>query len=159
MRSLLRKTGAIGPNDRPKTVPLTHYLLFKYDQKNQKLFEELVTRPQGNKEAIEKAEAMLAAVQAAFDEAARAAAAAKEALREAEAKEAAAKQREAEAKAAEQAALAAENEAKAREVPKEKQEELEEIHFNFELVRLTLVLLKLPQRIVRFITLNFVFFQ
>ena len=147
MRSLLRKTGAIGQNDRPKTVPLTHYLLFKYDQQNKKLFEELVGRPQGNKEAIEKAEAMLAAVQAAFDEAARTAAAAKEALREAEAKEAAAKQREAEAKAAEQAALAAENEAKSREVLKEKKEEFVNVglidSFSFRLLH---VLPRLPRR-------------
>lgn len=27
MRDNLRSTGAIGPNDRPKTVPLTHWLV------------------------------------------------------------------------------------------------------------------------------------
>lgn len=31
MREKLRKTGAVGPTERPKNVPLTHYLLFKYD--------------------------------------------------------------------------------------------------------------------------------
>lgn len=30
MRERLRKTGALGPTERPKVVPLTHYLLFKY---------------------------------------------------------------------------------------------------------------------------------
>jgi hypothetical protein len=38
MRAQLRKTGAIGQNERPKTVPLSHYLLFKYDAQNAKLF-------------------------------------------------------------------------------------------------------------------------
>lgn len=31
MREKLRKTGALAPTERPKVVPLTHYLLFKYD--------------------------------------------------------------------------------------------------------------------------------
>ena len=31
MRERLRKTGALGPTERPKLVPLTHYLLFKYE--------------------------------------------------------------------------------------------------------------------------------
>jgi len=31
LRENLRKTGAIAQNDRPKIVPLTHYLLFRYN--------------------------------------------------------------------------------------------------------------------------------
>ena len=30
MRAALRSTGAIGEKERPKAVPLTHWLLFKY---------------------------------------------------------------------------------------------------------------------------------
>ena len=63
MRARLRNTGAIGQNERPKTVPLSHYLLFKYDAKNPKLFHELVTRAQGdNQKQIEEAQAKLDAV-------------------------------------------------------------------------------------------------
>ena len=84
MRARLRNTGAIGANERPKTVPLSHYLLFKYDSKNAKLFYELVTRAQGsNQKQIEKAQAKLDAVSAAFDEASRTADAAAASLKEA----------------------------------------------------------------------------
>ena len=31
LRERLRKTGALSATDRPKVVPLTHYILFKYD--------------------------------------------------------------------------------------------------------------------------------
>ena len=31
MRAKLRETGAIGENERPTIVPLTHYLLFRYN--------------------------------------------------------------------------------------------------------------------------------
>ena len=72
MRARLRNTGAIGANERPKTVPLSHYLLFKYDSKNAKLFHELVTRAQGdNQKQIEEAQAKLDAVCRAFEEASR----------------------------------------------------------------------------------------
>merc|ERR1711982_234347 len=63
MRAKLRSTGAIGEAERPKTVPLTHYLLFKYNADWNKLVDE--TRQGDN---AEKAEAMLAEVTAAFKE-------------------------------------------------------------------------------------------
>jgi len=114
MRARLRNTGAIGANERPKNVPLSHYLLFKYDSKNPKLFHELVTRSQGdNQKQIEEAQAKLDAVSAAFDEASRAAAAAAASLKEARSKEDAAKAAEADAKAREVAATRAEAEAHA----------------------------------------------
>eukprot|EP00009_Paramoeba_aestuarina_P008784 CAMPEP_0201520554 /NCGR_PEP_ID=MMETSP0161_2-20130828/11830_1 /ASSEMBLY_ACC=CAM_ASM_000251 /TAXON_ID=180227 /ORGANISM="Neoparamoeba aestuarina, Strain SoJaBio B1-5/56/2" /LENGTH=438 /DNA_ID=CAMNT_0047918963 /DNA_START=7 /DNA_END=1320 /DNA_ORIENTATION=+ len=116
MRSRLRKTGAIGQNERPKTVPLSHYLLFKYDDKNSNLFHELVTRAQGdNQKQIEEAQAKLDAVSAAFEAAASAAAAATAALKEAQAKESAAKDAEAAAKSREADARASEAAAKDKE--------------------------------------------
>ena len=116
MRSRLRKTGAIGQNERPKAVPLSHYLLFKYDAHSDKLFHDLVTRAQGdNQKQIEEAQAKLDAVSAAFEEASRAAAAAAAALKEAQSREAAAVSAENDAKAKEADAKAKEADAKARE--------------------------------------------
>ena len=116
MRNLLRKSGAIGQSERPKTVPLTHYFLFKYDAQSSKLFHDLVTRSQGdNREAIEEAQRKLDAVQSAFDEASRTAAAAAASLKEAQAREADAKKSEDAAKAREADAVARENDAKAAE--------------------------------------------
>eukprot|EP00005_Dracoamoeba_jomungandri_P011093 CAMPEP_0174265932 /NCGR_PEP_ID=MMETSP0439-20130205/28475_1 /TAXON_ID=0 /ORGANISM="Stereomyxa ramosa, Strain Chinc5" /LENGTH=365 /DNA_ID=CAMNT_0015352631 /DNA_START=23 /DNA_END=1120 /DNA_ORIENTATION=+ len=63
LREGLRKTGAIGAQERPKTVPLTHYLLFKYGVD----WHELITKPQGgDPEEIAKAEAMLREVMQAL---------------------------------------------------------------------------------------------
>ena len=42
MRSALRKSGALGQNERPKEVPLTHFLLFKYGVS----WNKLVNAPQ-----------------------------------------------------------------------------------------------------------------
>ena len=93
MRSRLRKTGAIGQSERPKAVPLSHYLLFKYDSHSNKLFHDLVNRAQGdNQKQIQEAQAKLDAVSVAFEEASRTAAAASAALKEAQSREAAAKQ-------------------------------------------------------------------
>mmetsp|Transcript_9202 Transcript_9202/g.12414 ORF Transcript_9202/g.12414 Transcript_9202/m.12414 type:complete len:325 (+) Transcript_9202:56-1030(+) len=65
MRNRLRKTGAIGQNERPKTVPMIHYLLFTYEND----WKVLVNSAQGdNSEEIEEAQRMLDAVQAAYDE-------------------------------------------------------------------------------------------
>ena len=119
MRAQLRKTGALGENERPKTVPLTHYLLFKYEVD----WHRLVNAPQGDNSAqIAEAQDKLQAVQDAFDASTQADAEASAALKEAVAREAAAKEseaqalkREAEAKATEADAVARENEAKARE--------------------------------------------
>ena len=117
MRNLLRKTGAIGQSERPKSVPLSHYFLFKYDAHSNKLFHDLVTRSQGdNQKQIEEAQAKLDAVQTAFDEASRTATAAAASLKAAQEKEAVAKSREADAKSAETSAHASAEAAKTREV-------------------------------------------
>jgi len=97
LRAKLRSTGAIGESERPKKVPLTHYLLFKFNAD----WHALVNASQGdNSKEIAKAQEMLQEVSAAFKESQRAAAAAAQALREAEASEAKAKQRESESNAA-----------------------------------------------------------
>lgn len=55
MRSSLRSTGAIAQSARPKAVPLTHILLFKFGVD----FHELVNRTQGdNKEEMEEAQVL-----------------------------------------------------------------------------------------------------
>ena len=64
MRSALRKTGALGQNERPKEVPLTHFLLDKYEAD----WHKLVNAPQGDNSAqIAEAQDKLQAVQDAFD--------------------------------------------------------------------------------------------
>merc|ERR1712137_795476 len=115
MRAKLRSTGAIGESERPKTVPLTHYLLYKYNVDWHTLVDE--TRQGDNKEELEKAEQMLQEVQRAFRESEEKASVARQKFNEAQAAEnaakkdaAQAKEREAEAKSAQQeleAALAA----------------------------------------------------
>merc|ERR1712063_36100 len=109
MRAKLRSTGAIGESERPKLVPLTHYLLYKYNANWHTLVDE--TRQGDNKEELEKAEQMLKEVQAAFQESERAAAAARKALVEAQSKEADAVQRENEAVQRENEAVQREKEA------------------------------------------------
>jgi len=119
MRSALRKSGALGQNERPKEVPLTHFLLFKFGVS----WNKLVNAPQGDNSAqIAEAQDKLQAVQDAFDASTKADAEATAALneavsRESDAKvsEAAAVARENEAKSTEAAAVARENEAKAAE--------------------------------------------
>merc|ERR1712137_1041462 len=113
MRAKLRSTGAIGESERPKLVPLMHYLLYKYNADWHTLVDE--TRQGDNKEELEKAEQMLKEVQQAFQESERAASAARKALLEAQSKEADAKAREAEAVERENAAKASEQQAKQRE--------------------------------------------
>merc|ERR1712137_862974 len=127
MRSKLRSTGAIGESERPKLVPLTHYLLYKYNADWHTLCDE--TRQGDNKEEMEKAEQMLAEVQAAFKESERAAGVAKQKLQEAQKAEADAKareneavQRENEAKTREAEAVQRENEAKASEAKAKERE-------------------------------------
>jgi len=138
MRDKLRSTGAIGANERPKLVPLTHYLLYKYSADWKTLVDE--TRQGGNREELEKAEQLLAEVQAAFRESEAKASTARQALAEAQSAENAAVRREneakaseAEAKAREADAVARENEAREAEAPfKAAQEEvasaLAEVH-------------------------------
>jgi len=122
MRDRLRSTGAIGQNDRPKLVPIIHYLLFKYGVD----FHTLVNAPQGNKEEIDKAQRLLDEVQAAFREATAREAEAKRSEEQAKARERDAKASEAEAKAREADAKAREADARAREDElRAAQEELE----------------------------------
>merc|ERR1712063_11988 len=105
MRDKLRSTGAIGQSERPKLVPLTHYLLFRYEGD----WHHLVNAPQGdNKEEIERAQQMLKEVQEAYRLAEQRDREATAALKEAQAAEKEAKAREADAKAREAEALEAE---------------------------------------------------
>merc|ERR1711976_973868 len=106
MRAKLRSTGAIGESERPKLVPLTHYLLYKYDAAWHVLVDE--GRQGDNKEEMEKAEKLLSEVMAAFKESEARASDARNALNAAISAENQAKEREAQA-------VASENQAKARE--------------------------------------------
>merc|ERR1712137_330320 len=124
MRDKLRSTGAIGQSDRPKLVPLTHYLLYKYNADWKKLVDE--TRQGDNKEEMERAEQMLQEVLAAFKESEEKEAAAVSRENEAKASESAAKAKEADAKATEAEAVSKENAAREAEAPfKAAQEEVE----------------------------------
>merc|ERR1712232_1324286 len=120
MRAKLRSTGAIGESERPKTVPLTHYLLYKYNAAWHVLVDQ--TRQGDNKEEMEKAESLLAEVTAAFKESEARAADARNALNAAISAENQAKEREAEAVEAENQAVEAENQAKSREADAIQQE-------------------------------------
>merc|ERR1712137_819080 len=115
LRDKLRGTGALEQNERPKIVPITHYLLFKYNAD----WHKLVNASQGdNSKEIAEAQRLLESVQALFKQAAAA-------LREAESRAAAAAASEAKAKAAEADALEKEAEARKQEAPfKAAQEEL-----------------------------------
>merc|ERR1712137_1430686 len=126
LREKLRSTGALEASERPKIVPITHYLLFKYNVD----WHVLVNASQGdNSEEIKKAQAMLEEVQAAFresDEKHRQAAAslraAEQAAKEAADREADAKSTQAAAQASADAAKAKENDAKEKEAEAVKQE-------------------------------------
>jgi chromosome segregation ATPase len=109
MRDKLRATGAI--TSSVKAVPLIHILVFKYKVD----WKYLVTAPQGNKEELAKAQAMLDEVSAAFQASEAKAAEAAAALKEAQARESEAKKTEATAKAKEAEAKQREAEAKQRE--------------------------------------------
>jgi len=70
LRDKLRRAGAIGETERPKTVPLTHYLTFKYDTD----WHILVNASQGdNSEELARAQKMLDEVNKALAEAEKAA--------------------------------------------------------------------------------------
>merc|ERR1712137_967562 len=109
LRDKLRGTGALEQNERPKIVPITHYLLFKYNAD----WHKLVNASQGdNSKEIAEAQRLLESVQALFKQA------------DARYKEAAAAS-EAKAKAAEADALEKEAEARKQDAPfKAAQEEL-----------------------------------
>jgi len=66
LRDKLRKTGALEPSERPKVVPLIHFLLFKYDLD----WHKVVNCSQGDNSAeIAEAQRLLDSVVAAFGEA------------------------------------------------------------------------------------------
>lgn len=122
LREALRSSGAIGQNERPKLVPLVHFLVVRF----QVDWHELVNSIQGNREEIEKAEANLREVMAALNEAEARAGEARRALAEAQNRENQAKAAAEEARAREAEASAREQEAREREAPfKAAQEELE----------------------------------
>jgi len=123
LRSKLRSTGALSESERPKVVPLTHYLLFKYNAD----WHALVNASQGdNAPEIARAQQMLDEVQAAFREADSKHKEASQKFREAEKRAKEAADREADARSTEENAKAKEAEAVAQEAPfKAAQEELE----------------------------------
>eukprot|EP00011_Vannellida_sp_DIVA3-517-6-12_P009319 CAMPEP_0114631298 /NCGR_PEP_ID=MMETSP0168-20121206/14337_1 /TAXON_ID=95228 ORGANISM="Vannella sp., Strain DIVA3 517/6/12" /NCGR_SAMPLE_ID=MMETSP0168 /ASSEMBLY_ACC=CAM_ASM_000044 /LENGTH=378 /DNA_ID=CAMNT_0001842853 /DNA_START=24 /DNA_END=1160 /DNA_ORIENTATION=+ len=123
MRTKLRETGAIAEKQRPKKVPLTHYLLFRFNVD----WHVLVNASQGdNSKEVAEAQNKLEQVQAAFQESQARATESAAALRASAAAEREAAAREAEAKACEAEALAREEDARREEAPfKAAQEELE----------------------------------
>jgi chromosome segregation ATPase len=64
LRDTLRKTGAIAQSERPKLVPLTHYILFRFKVD----WRALVNTKGDNSAEIAEAQRLLAEVSAAFDE-------------------------------------------------------------------------------------------
>jgi len=64
LREKLRQTGAIAANDRPKVVPLVHYLLFRYNVD----WHQLVNCAGDKSEDMNKAQKLLDEVSAAFTE-------------------------------------------------------------------------------------------
>merc|ERR1711982_317302 len=122
MRAKLRSTGAIGEAERPKTVPLTHFLLYKYAVDWHTLTDE--TRQGSNKEEMAKAEKMLEAV-ASENAAKQREAEAKQ--QEANAKSAAEQAKVAEAKAKEDAEAAKAREEEAKAAQKELEAALAEL--------------------------------
>jgi len=111
MREKLRSSGALGPAERPKLVPLTHYLIIKYNVD----WKVLVNAQQGNKEEIDRASALLEEVNESFRQAAARADEAAEALRASKAAEAEAVAREEEANSTAAQAQEAEAQAKSTE--------------------------------------------
>jgi len=67
LRAKLRETGAIGQNERPKIVPLAHYLLFRYNADWKRVCNSIMG---DNQAELAKAQEMLAEVQSLYKEAA-----------------------------------------------------------------------------------------
>jgi len=111
LREKLRQTGAISPSERPKTVPIVHYLLFRYNVD----WHALVNTSGDNSEEIAEAQRLLDAVIASFQESYRRAKLSREAENEARKQEEAARQQEAPFKAAQEEVDAALAEVKAQE--------------------------------------------
>eukprot|EP01103_Thecamoeba_quadrilineata_P021620 TRINITY_DN9_c0_g1_i1.p1 TRINITY_DN9_c0_g1~~TRINITY_DN9_c0_g1_i1.p1 ORF type:complete len:385 (-),score=130.31 TRINITY_DN9_c0_g1_i1:53-1207(-) len=123
LRDRLRETGAIAQTAKPKTVPITHFLLFKYNTD----FHTLVNASQGdNAKEIAEAQRKLDEVSKAFEVSEARAKEASAAYREAESREREAVASEKEARDREADAKAREAEAIEREAPfKQAQQELE----------------------------------
>jgi len=99
LRQNLRDSGALGPSERPKVVPLVHYLLFRYRSNTD--WHYLVNATQGDNQAeIDEAMRLLAQVNKAFEEANQKAQAATAALKVAETREVEAQKAQEELKAA-----------------------------------------------------------
>jgi len=111
MREKLRQTGAIAQSDRPKLVPITHYLLFRYNVN----WHTLVNTSGDNSEEIAEAQRLLDQVIASFQESDRQAKLAREAENEARKQEEAARKEEAPFKAAQEEVDAALAEVKTQE--------------------------------------------
>jgi len=123
LRGRLRESGALSQSAKPKMVPITHFLLFKYGND----FKVLVNASQGdNAKEIDEAQRKLDEVSIAMAESDARAKEASAALREAQSSEKIAIARENEAKDTQAAAVARENEAREREAPfKAAQEEVD----------------------------------
>jgi myosin heavy subunit len=121
LREKLRQTGAITEKDRPKVVPLVHYLLFRYNAD----WHSLVNTSGDNSEEIKEAQALLEAVIASFSEVEKQAKLAREAEAEARKQEQAARDQEAPFKAAQEEVDSALAEVKSQETARNnKTEEL-----------------------------------
>jgi len=98
LREKLRQTGAIAQSDRPKLVPIIHYLLFRYNCD----WHVLVNTKGDNSEEIKEAQRLLNQVFELFAAAERQAQVVKEAEKHAKKEEAAAREQEAPFKAAQE---------------------------------------------------------
>jgi myosin heavy subunit len=111
LRERLRKTGALSPTERPKLVPITHYILFKY----QVDWHVLVNTKGDNSEELAQAQRLLDEVMALFAESERQTNIARAAEQEAREAEQAAREQEAPFKAAQEEVDAALAEVKSQE--------------------------------------------
>jgi chromosome segregation ATPase len=111
LREKLRQTGAITATDRPKAVPIIHYLLFRYNVD----WHALVNTSGDNSAEIAEAQRLLDQVISSFQEADRQAKIARDAENEAKREEEAARKEEAPFKAAQEEVDAALAEVKRQE--------------------------------------------
>jgi len=119
MREKLRQTGAIATTDRPKLVPITHYLLFRFNVD----WHTLVNTSADNSEEIAEAQRLLDQVIASFNESDRQAKLARAAEHEARKQEEAARKEEAPFKAAQEEVNAALAEVKFQEAARDSKTE------------------------------------
>jgi len=120
LRDKLRQTGAIAQNDRPKIVPIIHYLLFRYNCD----WHILVNTKGDNSEEIKEAQKLLIQVGESFRESDRQAQLVREAEAFARKEEAAAREQEAPFKAAQEEVDSALAEVKSQEDSRNSKTEL-----------------------------------